>query len=232
MLPGAREGDAEPMRVEQLMSRDVVSVTPETPLKDVARLLVEHGVSGLPVVAAGHVVGVVSESDIVLKERGRDLPSDNPVVRLLERLPDPSRDKLEARTAGDAMTSPALVVRPGAGVAEAATTMTRFKVDRLPVVDGGRLVGIVTRADLVRAFARTDEEIEEEIADDILLRTLWMDPARVRTTVEGGRVTLEGHLENQTLVDLLPALVERVPGVVSVESHLSTGVERHSLIGR
>jgi predicted transcriptional regulator len=120
------------------------------------------------------------------------------------------------------MTSPPLTIGAGRPVREAATRMLEDGVNRLPVVDAdGRLVGIVTRADLVRAFTRTDEAIRREIADDVLRRTLWIDdPGAVSVTVEEGEVTLAGTVATAADAELLPRFVERVPGVVRVTSTL------------
>jgi len=119
------------------------------------------------------------------------------------------------------MTSPALTVPPGRAVADAATMMLDLGVDRLPVIDGGELVGIVTRSDLVRAFTRTDDEIESEIREEVILRTLWAEPSPVSVTVDGGEVVIEGRVENEKVAELIRTFSLRVPGVVSVESNLT-----------
>ncbi len=94
--------------------------------------------------------------------------------------------------------------------------------NRLPVVDpDGALVGIVTRADVVRAFTRSDEEIRDEIAQDVLQRVFWLQPTDVAVSVEQGAVVLSGTVESESDVRLLPELVSRVPGVVSVDSSVT-----------
>jgi predicted transcriptional regulator len=123
------------------------------------------------------------------------------------------------------MTSPALTIEPCRPVAEAAKLMVEKGINRLPVVSGGRLVGIVTRADLVRAFHRPDEEIEHEISDDVLLSTLWIDPGRVSISVSNGEVSLSGEVETRTQAELVEAYVRRVPGVVDVHSELTWTVD-------
>jgi CBS domain-containing protein len=114
------------------------------------------------------------------------------------------------------MTSPAVTIAPHATVAEAAATMLEHCVNRLPVVDGPALRGIVTRADLVRAFTRSDEEIRREIEQDVLLHTLWVAPAEVSIEVDDGVVALRGTLDTKTAAELVAAYVRRVPGVVDV----------------
>ncbi len=207
------------MKITDVMTTDVVTVDPEASLKDVAALLAEHRVSGLPVVDAdGQVVGVISEADILFKEVGEKGPQ-GVIAWLLE----PGGDaKLEARTAGEAMTSPARTIGPKRPVAEAAKRMLEEAVNRFPVVDDdGKLLGIVTRADLVRAFVRSDETIATEIREDVVLKTLWIAPEALDISVEKGVVKLAGHVESKTDAELIEAFARRVPGTVSVESHLS-----------
>lgn len=207
------------MRVEDVMTRDVVTVMPDMPLKEAALALSCSRVSGLPVVDRdGAVVGVVSEADVLRKEGGTARGS------MLRWLFDPSADavrqKLGATTVGEAMTSPALTTSPERPLHEVATRMLENGVNRLPVVENGRLVGIVSRADLVRAFTRSDEEIEHEIREDVVRHAFWLDPAEVDVEVRKGVVTLSGELETSADVEALPLYTARVPGVVSVRSTL------------
>jgi CBS domain-containing protein len=213
------------MRVDELMSPDVVSVAPDTSLKDVAALLSRHGISGVPVCEAdGQVLGVVSEADILRKEEGRG-PGRSSLLSWLFESDADSLAKVSARTAGEAMTSPAITIEPGRPVSEAARLMGERGVNRLPVVRAGELVGIVTRADLVRAFHRPDAEILREISEDVLLRTLWISPDRVRISVENGEVSLDGEVDHRTEAELAEAFVRRVPGVVDVRSALTWSVD-------
>jgi CBS-domain-containing membrane protein len=202
------------------MTREVHSVTPPTPLKEVARALAEFRISGVPVLDGEHVVGVVSEADLLVKEQGDRVSHSrlgdlrHPERRNVER-------KLNAVTAAEAMSAPAVTITEDRPVAEAAATMIQERVNRLPVVDeDGRLVGIVSRADLVRAFVRPDDEIADEIEQDVLIRTFWISD-RVAVSVQSGAVTLSGHVDTETQGRLLPEFVRRVPGVVSVTSELS-----------
>ena len=208
------------MKVKDVMTSDVVSVRPETSLKEVARLLVERKISGVPVVAEdGTVVGVVSEGDILFKERGPSEPK-----RMLSWFLEPyeleAQRKFNARTAAEAMTAPARTIPRWHSVSGAAAQMIESGVNRLPVVDNrGKLVGIVTRADLVRAFVRPDAEIEREIREDFLVETLWLRvPDRVAVSVEGGKVTLGGSVDTRSEAELISALAAKIPGVVEVES--------------
>lgn len=213
------------MNVEHLMTRDVVTVSPEASLKEVAEILADCGISGLPVCEpCGRVVGVISEADIVRMEQGAAPGRGSALDWLLGRTDEPV-EKLAARTAGEAMTAPALTIDAGRPVFEAARLMVERAVNRLPVTSGDELVGIVTRADLVRAFRRSDEEIEREIREDVLLHTLWIEPARLEIAVEKGEVTLTGTLETRTEAELAAAYVRRVPGVVDVRANLGWQVD-------
>jgi CBS domain-containing protein len=210
------------MKVKELMVDDPIAIGPETPLKDVAAILVEHGISGLPVISEQRkVLGVVSEADILIKEQGPE-PRSRGLAGWLLTGDLPERGKLAARKSGEAMTFPAITIGPDAHVAEAARVMTEHGIKRLPVVNAeGKLVGILTRSDLVRAFARPDEEIEREIREDVVRRTLWLDGQGLNVRVQRGDVMLSGELERRTDVELLPRFVARVPGVVSVSSVLT-----------
>jgi CBS domain-containing protein len=140
------------MKVSDVMTENVFTVTRDTPLVLVAVRMLEFGISGMPVVEDGRVLGVVSETDILYKER--TAPDRQSLADWLAHYPDdPPRAKLEARTAGEAMTAPAVTVAPGRSVSDAAALMLDLGIDRLPVVSGGLLAGIVTRSDIVRAFA-------------------------------------------------------------------------------
>lgn len=210
------------MKIKDVMTRDVITVGPETPLKEAAAILGRKGISGLVVVDGdGAIVGVLSEADILVKESGKRSAHTGLLGWLFETGGSALEQKLAARTAGEAMTAPALTIGPERPVHEAAARMIEDGVNRLPVVEDGKLVGIVTRADLVRAFTRTDGEIADEIRNEIVERTLWIAPEAVQIGVEGGNVTLAGQVETATDAELLPVFVERVPGVVSVSSELT-----------
>lgn len=211
------------MKVCDLMTKDVVSVKPTMTLREAAALLVEKRISGMPVVGDDdEVVGVLSEADVLVKAGGS--VSRN---RLLGWLLEPDfgdEDKIRAQTVGEAMSAPALTIASHRPVHEAARLMVAEGVNRLPVLEDGKLVGILTRADVVRAFTRSDAEITEEIRSDILRRTFWLEPGRVSVVVVDGNVSLEGEVETAADEEVLPALVARVPGVVSVHAELRSRV--------
>ena len=210
------------MLIRELMPADVVTVPPSTPLKQAAELLASRRISGVPVVEPdGRVIGVLSEADVLVQERAAPRPGPGLLALVFD--PDAAwREKLGARTVAEAMTSPAICIGPSRPVHAAAERMLDDGVNRLPVVEDGRLVGIVTRADLVRAFVRPDDEIAREIRDDVFGRALWLDPDQLVVDVEDGVATVFGVLRSEADEQAMVSLVSRVPGVVSVVSHVAT----------
>jgi CBS domain-containing protein len=208
------------MRVEQIMTRDVLTIGPEAEVRDVARIFVENGISGMPVCGARReVVGIISEGDILFKEQG---PAKRKRLSRLSARSTKQATKANAIKVLDAMTCPAITVSWYCSVAEAARLMSEHGVNRLPVMKGEELVGIVTRTDLVRAFVRSDAEIREEIEEDLLRRTFWLEtPDVVVVEVKRGAVRLIGRVDNRCDAELLERLTARVPGVVSVQADLA-----------
>jgi CBS domain-containing protein len=208
------------MKVHEIMSADPITIAPTASLQEAAALLVEHRISGVPVVHGGSLVGVFSERDLMFKERGR--PEVPPwLARFTNPIAAADRPKLDAKCVGAAMTSPAITIEGWESVSSAASRMLETGVSRLPVIRVGELVGIVTRADLVRAFLRTDEEIASEIREEVVDRALWIDDATVDVLVEHGEVTLKGETAVAFDRDVVERLVARVPGVVSVTTDVA-----------
>ncbi len=210
------------MRVEDVMTREVATVHPDTPLRDVARLLVERAVSGVPVVDdAGAVVGIVSEADVMAKERAEPQRA-SALARWLHRDAEREQLRFEARVAGEAMTSPAITTAPYAPITSAAEQMAAQAVNRLPVISGDKLVGIVTRADLVRAFARSEQDVAQDVRAQLeFQRALIRDGGGVEVTVEAGEVTLSGQMRRRTNAEALSRIIRHVPGVINVRSELT-----------
>jgi CBS domain-containing protein len=202
-----------PWTVGDVMTREVVTVGVNTDFKACVDLLRAHRISAMPVVDGDFILGIVSEFDLLLKEEGRDT-----FAHLKRR----QSCQANARTAGDVMTHPALCIGSGASITDAARLMHKRTVKRLPVVDAhGRLVGIVSRHDLLKSFLRSDESIRREVADDLLSRALWIDQGAVAVSVQDGVVAVAGELETKSLADLVARLVGSVNGVVGVDSRLS-----------
>jgi CBS domain-containing protein len=219
------------LNVRDVMTRRVVSVSPETPLKEAAVLLVERRISGLPVVDRGKVVGILSEADFLVKAQGGDAIAHRPLARIFGDSRDATakQTKLAAVTAGGAMTSPAVTIGPDGRIADAAALMTARHINRLPVVEEGRLVGIVTRADLVRAYVRSDEELARAIREDVLLRILWLDPARFDVKVENGVATVRGQADRRSTADMVGRVVAMVPGIVDVLDFVTWAIDDSEL---
>ncbi|TLQ47989.1 CBS domain-containing protein [Streptomyces marianii] len=211
------------------MTPDVVQACQETPLKDVARLLARHRISGLPVVDADDkVLGMISETDLVRRQaaqarRAQGIRSRLPALRRRTRV---AAAEARAMTAGQLMSTPAITVHPEQRVADAARVMERHQVGRLPVVDEeDRLIGIATRRDLLRVFLRTDEEIQQEIIDEVLTHAMCLPRRTVIVSVHDGTATLAGRLERRSDIPVAVRLSWRVDGVVGVMNSLTFRVD-------
>ncbi|MFF9038942.1 CBS domain-containing protein [Streptomyces sp. NPDC014892] len=208
-----------PHMVGDVMTRTVATVGRGTAFKEIVQLMRDRRISAVPVVEEdGRVIGVVSEADLLPKEEFRD--SDPDRYTQLRRLADLA--KAGAVTAEELMASPALTVRSGVTLAQAARTMARAKVKRLPVVDAdGVLEGIVSRADLLKVFLRTDEEIAEEVRREVVAYLFPPPVSAVRVNVRDGVVRLGGRVRDTSLVPVAARLVRAVEGVVSVDFDLT-----------
>lgn len=223
------------MKVRDLMTTGPLTVAPDTLLKEAARMMVRNKVSGLPVISDGDLVGIVTEGDFLRQEANRDQPYR---FSLLDALfgEGPSNPPA-VETVAEVMTESVISIGPEATIGEAARVMANKRVKRLPVVDDdGALTGIISRADVVNAFTKPDEIIEDEVREDIIRRLLFLDPETVGVSVQDGVVTLDGEMENRTEAHLLEELTRRVEGVVRVDANLTFIVddqkkERHYPLG-
>jgi len=208
--------------VKDVMTTRVVSMRKDASFREMAAALREHRVSAFPVVDAdGEVIGVVSEADMLTKEALGSEPQGMPgmITGLLHH-----REHAKARgiTAGDLMSSPAVTVGPEDTVERAAKLMYTRKVKRLPVVDvNGHLAGIVSRADVLSVFDRTDEEIRKEIREHVIRDAFLIDPAVFGVIVKDGVVTLAGRPETNDVGHDLVGRIRHVPGVVAIRDRLS-----------
>ncbi|QKV90590.1 CBS domain-containing protein [Streptomyces sp. NA02950] len=206
--------------VGELMTRPVVRVPRDMPFKEIVALLAENDVTAVPVVdASGRPVGVVSEADLLRKSAGQTDPSGRLPVPHLEAW---ERAKAQGARAEELMSAPAVCARPEWSVVEAARLMSARHIKRLPVVDEtDKLLGIISRGDMLRIFLRHDEAIQEEIERDLLRRTLRLAPSAVTVDVREGEVTLDGSVGTRSLIPVLVRLCRGVDGVVSVTQHIA-----------
>ena len=215
------------MYARDVMSAPVVTARAETPVKELAALLTTHRISGVPIVDdGGRVVGVVSESDFLTKLRRAE--KHEGIRGTFERLTDPEGErKSGARVASELMTSPAITADVGATVRDVVGLMTTQKVNRIPILDGTDLVGIVTRANVLRTFMRSDAEVTEDVKRR-LIHELWFDNDRLSITTEKGIVRIDGEVDKRSDVPLLERWTAATEGVVGVE----TGGVRYRLDDR
>ncbi|MCY0944539.1 CBS domain-containing protein [Streptomyces antarcticus] len=184
--------------VEDVMTHAVISVDRRTPFKDIVETMRQWRISALPVLSGeGRVAGVVSEANLLLKAQGAD--------------------ESRAVTAGQLMTVPAVTVTKDATIPGAARLMARGHLKRLPVVDGdGRLIGVVSRGDLLKIYLRPDADIAEELRELIMAELIPAGSAMVQVHVADGIVDLDGSIPDPALKDVLVRVARTVPGVVDV----------------
>jgi CBS domain-containing protein len=203
--------------VGEVMATTVARVRPQTPLTEVARLLRERGVNAVPVVdEEQHVLGVVSAMDLT-QERGERPGMPAGLLECMAR--HPSRGKAARTTAADRMSSPVVTVTPEVSLRTAARLLQVHGIHHLPVVADGRLVGMVTRRDLLAAFMRADEQVRRQIIHAVEM-TFHLTRDQVTVAVHNGVVRLEGRVERRSLADELQRLAAAVDGVIAVEPRL------------
>ncbi|GAA3047287.1 CBS domain-containing protein [Streptomyces roseofulvus] len=203
-------------RIDGLMTREVVYVRGDAPFKEIVRTLAAHGVTAVPVVDGEHrVLGVVSEGDLLRKTADQSAaPGDVPPVPGYGAW---ERAKAEGTRAEELMSAPPVCARPDWTVAEAARLMEVQGVKRLVVVDDeDRLVGVVSRRDLLGIFLREDDDLRREITEDVLAGTLGLDPAALSVEVRNGRVELSGTVPYRGMIPAIERMCATVDGVVSV----------------
>ncbi len=206
------------MRARELMSTPVITVSPETSLKGVAEKMAAHNVSGVPVVdQSGRLVGIVSESDVLTKLEYQE--PRRGLVGLLDSFAHTvgAAKKLEAHTAADLMTGRVISAGPDASFREMLHLMISYDVNRLPIVESNRVIGIVTRADLLRTLARPDAAVTED-AQWRLLHDLWIDPSGLTVTTQKGIVTITGEVGTRSEAELVKHWIAHMEGVVDVDT--------------
>ena len=220
------------MNAADIMTRPVISATPETSIEEAARLMLDHRISGLPVVEAGAVVGMLTEGDLL---RRAETGTERRHARWIELLISPGRlardyTNANARKVGEVMSPAVVTVAPEDSIEQIVSQMEQHRIKRVPVVDNGKLVGIVSRANLVRALIRTlsnstpqgqmsDEEIRDRIVAEIS-RQPWGPRASVTVRVNDGAVEFYGAITDERERTALQVLAESTPGVKSVRDQL------------
>jgi CBS domain-containing protein len=209
------------LKVRDVMTTDPVTVTRRTRFKDLVEMLDARRISAAPVVdGQGRIVGMVSQGDLLPKEAYRDrYPTRREALLHLEEI-----EKAGGVTVGDVMTVSVAVIGPHATLSEAARLMARRQVRRLPVVDGAeRLVGIISRSDLLKLFLIPDEQLAAKVRAELAETFPGADADRLTVTVRCGVATVGGHLDDTRSVPVLVRVVRAVEGVVDVCVELDHG---------
>jgi len=218
-MSDAREGAvAMNATVKDVMTTQVVAVRMNATYKEMAARLREQRISAFPVLDEDNrVVGVVSEADLLVKE-ALEYSAPGLVGGILHHR---EQAKAAGISAADLMTKPPVTIGPNELVSRAARLMYSRKVKRLPVVnDDGRLIGIVSRADVLSVFSRSDAAIRHDIIDQVIIGTVLTDPARFTVTVKDGIVTVAGTPENASVGHDMIEEITHVEGVVAVRDRL------------
>jgi CBS domain-containing protein len=210
--------------VGDVMTINVITVRGDTPFREMAAMFASSRVGAFPVIdQAGKVIGVVSETDMLIKEA--DKASNPGMYAGLRRSRD--REKAAGVTAAQLMTSPPITIGPDDPVEHAAFLMYDRAVNRLPVVDeAGHLVGIVSRSDVLRIFSRPDEEIRHEVTDRLIRQGFLTGPERLQVTVQDGIVTVSGRPETGRVGRDIIETVRHIDGVIAVRDKLSPADDR------
>ena len=210
--------------VREVMTTDVTAVAEGTTFKDLAGIIAGCGADALPVLdPQGRVAGVVCGLDLLRKEEYQEAPGARRPPRRRRRA---NRARAAGLTAKDVMTSPALTVAPDATVVEAARSLDRHEVKRLVVLGpGGRLAGMVSTRDLLTVYLRSDAEIRDEVAGEVLTDYVGTNPALVDVSVTDGVVTLRGEVEKKSMIPLAVQMTRAVDGVVHVVDRLAFAID-------
>ncbi len=212
--------------VKDVMTTTVVAVRETAGYKHIVSAMRRHAVSAFPVLDADdHVIGVISEADLLLKEIGPE-PFTGPAASVLATGRRGERAKAAGLTAAELMTRPAVTIGSDASVADAAKLMYARRVRRLPVVeDDGRLVGIVSRVDVLSVFDRPDSQIRDEVMKKVIAGEFALDPHAFDVTVKSGIVTITSHVERPAIAPELVEVIRHVEGVVDVRDRISYPTE-------
>jgi CBS domain-containing protein len=202
------------------MTSHVHVASPLAPFKVLVRLMEENRVSAIPIVdQQGIPIGIVSETDLLLKERRHELESSSDLLHIKKRRRE--RAKAAGTVASDVMTTPPIAVAFDTSLGEAARHMQERNVRRLVVVDeNGRIAGIVSRSDLLQVFLRTDEELRDEIVGSLIPAVILNQDDAVGVEVSSNIVTLTGEVDRKSDAALLGRATNELDGVVAVVNRL------------
>ncbi len=219
------------MIAADIMSRSIIAISPDAPLAQAVRLMIDHHISGLPVIdTEGRAVGMLTEGDLLRRvESGTEggAPGWFASFFALGRLAE-QYVQTHGRRVSEVMTPNVMSVEEATPLADVVALMRRKRIKRLPVVRGERVMGIVSRADLVRvvgdalgapAVTADDAAIRQTILDG-LARQAWGQKKSIGIGVENGAVLLDGCVFDTRERDAIGVLVENVPGVKRVENRL------------
>ena len=211
-------------RVSDVMTAPVITAPERTPVRELVGIMSTHNVSAVPIVGDDHrVVGLVSQADLLPKVAATGMTGAR-AARW------GTAAKASAFSARDLMSAPALSISADASLSTAAKKMQATKVKRLLVTgDSGQLLGIVSRADLLRPYTRPDTAIRQDVIDHVLRRVLWIDTSQVQVNVDAGVVTLTGAVGRRTTAAIAARLAARVPGVVAVINQVRDSFDDTSL---
>ncbi|MFL9825770.1 CBS domain-containing protein [Rhodoplanes sp. SY1] len=220
------------MKASDIMTTTLVTVTPDTAVADVAAILLENRISGVPVVdPAGRPVGIVSEGDLVRRAEAGTGHERSWWLKLLMGREGLAAEfvKEHARRVADVMTRELVTATPDTPVAEIASLLERHRIKRVPIVKDGRLVGIVSRANLLHALATLRRQTPANPVTDAELRTAitarlesepWLSPNLVNVTVTDGVVDAWGVVDSLAEKQALRVAIEATPGVKAVNDNL------------
>lgn len=206
------------LRARDVMTSPAVTVRPDTAVVEAARMMARRRISGLPVVDEdGHLVGIVTEADLLLKEAG---PGGLPLVAFHAEGPPPEVQPLlrryEGRLVGDVMTREVVTAQEDTPLQQVAALMARKNVNRIPILRGRAVVGVVSRNDVLKAFLVEDEELVQRVQET--LEELGLPPGRVHVEVQDGVVRLRGQVGSPGEVRLVALCVRGLDGVVAVDT--------------
>lgn len=217
------------MKVEDIMTRDVITVKPDAPISTAARLMANHGISGLPVVdAEDAVVGVISDGDLILRQKPPERPSWRSVFLQDAELLAREYQRAHGVTVAEVMTQQVISVTPDLAVENAAAILDQARINRVPVIADGQLVGILSRGDLVKALALATPGPAPQVSDAQLVKEMktriagepWVSTRAIAVRAEGGVLTLLGVVATETERSAIETMARGIDGCKGVENHL------------